>query len=130
MPALQEKYREKGVVWLSVCSSAPGTQGYHEAAEWNTLNEQKGGKANAILIDADGTVGRAYGAKTTPHMYVINPDGVLIYQGAIDDNPRAKPDEIKNAHNYVTAVLDAAMAGKEAPVSQTKPYGCGVKYKN
>ncbi len=130
MQALQTEYTGKGVVWLSICSSAEGKQGFYTAAEWAAVNEEKGGKATAILLDPAGTVGRQYGAKTTPHMYVINPEGTLIYQGAIDDKPSTDSADISAARNYVKAALDAAMAGQPVATPQTKPYGCSVKYAN
>lgn len=129
MQALQTEYTGKDVVWLSICSSAEGKQGYYTAEEWQKVNEKKGGKATAILLDGEGTVGKLYGAKTTPHMYVINPEGTLIYQGAIDNNPSADAKDIPGAKNYIKAALDEAMAGKPVTTGQTKPYGCGVKYK-
>jgi hypothetical protein len=128
MQALQTESIAKGVVWLSICSSAEGKQGFNTAEEWQKLNAEKGGKASAVLIDAAGTVGRPYGAKTTPHMYVINPDGILIYQGAIDNKPSTEAADIPGAKNYVKAALEEALAGKPVTTGQTKPYGCGVKY--
>ncbi len=122
MQELQAKYTDEGVVWLLIDSSAPGKQGDLSADEWNSKMEEQGIKATALLLDDDGTVGRAYGAKTTPHMYVINPDGKLIYQGAIDDQPTPDSASLEIAHNYVAQVLDANL------LEQTKPYGCSVKY--
>ena len=129
MPELQEEFTGKDVVWLSIVSSAPGKQGYYEAAAMNTQNEQSGGKQTAILLDPEGTVGKMYGARTTPHMYIINPEGTLIYKGGIDDQPRARESETKNANNYVRAALNEAMNGQEVTVSTSRPYGCSVKYK-
>lgn len=126
MQALQEKYTEAGVVWLSIVSSAPGAQGHDSAAGHNKTAEAKSSASVAILLDESGEVGMLYDAKTTPHMYVINPEGVLIYQGAIDDAPRGgKPGEV---NNYVSAALDSAMAGEDVVVTDTRPYGCSVKY--
>lgn len=130
MPALQEKYTDEGVVWLSVVSSAPGKQGYYPAAEMNAENKKRGGKQTAILLDPKGDVGRAYGAQTTPHMYIVSPEGTLLYKGGIDDQPRASLEKTKDAHNYVSAALDAAMAGKPVAVTTARPYGCSVKYAN
>ena len=127
---LQAEATDQGVVWLAICSSAPGKQGYHPAAEWPALNEEKGFKGTALLLDADGTVGRLYGAKTTPHMFVINPEGMLIYQGALDNQPTPRESDIAQAHNYVRSALAEARAGKPVTTSQTQPYGCGVKYGN
>ncbi len=128
MQGLQKESTGKGVVWLSVCSSAEGKQGFHTATEWQKVNQEKGFAGTAVLLDADGTVGRQYGAKTTPHMYVVNPEGTLIYQGAIDDKPSTDQDDIPGAKNYVRAALAEAMAGQAVSQGQTKPYGCGVKY--
>jgi hypothetical protein len=112
MQGLQADYTSKDVVWLSICSSAEGKQGYFTAQEWQKLNAEKGGKATAILLDAEGTVGKLYGAKTTPHMYVINAEGTLVYQGAIDDKPSTEADDIPGAKNYVKAALDEVLAGQ------------------
>ena len=128
MQKLQETYTEKDVVWLSIVSSAPGKQGHHPPKKMNAKNEKHGGQQTAILMDEDGTVGRAYGARTTPHMYVINPEGELIYKGGIDDKPTTDVEDVKGATNYVTQALDAAMNGEEVPQPSTPPYGCSVKY--
>ncbi len=127
MQALQQKYTKEGVVWLSIVSSAPGKQGHDSAEGHSQTAEEKGSVATAILIDESGKVGKSYGAKTTPHLYVIDPNGKLIYQGAIDDAPRGDPAE---AENYVARALDAAMAGEPVPIGTTRPYGCSVKYGN
>lgn len=129
MQSLQKAYTDKGVVWLSVCSSAPGKQGHYSPAEWTEILQKQKASSTALLLDPEGTVGRLYSAKTTPHMYVINPKGLLIYQGAIDDKATTDPEDIKDSKNYVKAVLDAALAGQAVPVSSTTPYGCSVKYK-
>jgi alkyl hydroperoxide reductase subunit AhpC len=129
MPALQKELTGKDVVWLSVCSSAENKQGYETPEGWKKLNEEKKGAASAILLDTEGTVGKAYGAKTTPHMYVVNPEGTLIYQGAIDDKPSTDQEDIPGAKNYVKAAIEEDMAGKPVTTASTKPYGCGVKYK-
>lgn len=128
MQKLQETYTGKGVVWLSICSSAPGKQGNMSAEEWNQATAEKNAKPTAVLLDEDGTAGHAYGAKTTPHMFVINPAGELIYQGAIDDTPSADKADAATAHNYVTAALEEAMAGQAVTTAFTKSYGCSVKY--
>ena len=129
MQATQKKAVEKGVVWLSVCSSADGKQGHMAAADWNEEIADRKLASTAVLIDESGTVGRSYGAKTTPHMYIINPDGVLVYKGAIDDKPSTNKDDIPGARNYVLAALDESMAGKPVSTASTTPYGCSVKYK-
>jgi peroxiredoxin len=128
MQELQEKYTEKGVEWLSICSSAPGMQGYFEGDELISEIKEHKPHADAYLVDASGDVGRMYGAKATPNMYVIDPKGILIYEGAIDDTPSVNPDDVKTATNYVSAALDLAMAGKDVKVKATQPYGCSVKY--
>jgi peroxiredoxin len=129
MQALQKEFTAKGVQWLSICSSAEGKQGHMKAVEWRKVAKEKGGAATAILLDDWGKVGTLYGAKTTPHMFIIDPKGILIYQGAIDDTPSADPADVKGAVNYVRSALDEALAGKPVSTSTTKPYGCGVKYK-
>ena len=128
MPELQNEFTEKDVVWLSIVSSAPGKQGYYEADAMNEQNEKFGGLQTAILLDPSGDVGRTYGAKTTPHMYIVDPEGTLIYKGGIDDKPRAREADTKSANNYVRAALKEAMDGKEVSVSTSRPYGCSVKY--
>jgi len=128
MQKLQKTYRGKEVVWLSICSSAPGKQGYYEGPELGRAIADNRFGGNAYLVDADGVVGRMYQAKTTPNMYVVNPDGMLVYAGAIDDNPSPKPDVIATSANYVAQALELAMAGKAVSVSATQPYGCSVKY--
>ncbi|HEX5130927.1 MAG TPA: thioredoxin family protein [Candidatus Krumholzibacteria bacterium] len=130
MQALQKKYVDAGVVWLTICSSAPGKQGYYEPADLQTMTAERKLASTAYLRDPDGTVGREYGARTTPHMFVIDPKGVLVYAGAIDDKPSTSLDDIQGAHNYVRASLDAAMAGKPVADKSTTAYGCGVKYSN
>lgn len=129
MPALQKEFTGKDVVWLSIVSSAPGKQGYYEAAEMNTENEKFGGLQTAILLDPEGDVGKMYGAVTTPHMYIINPEGNLVYKGGIDDQPRAKEAETMEANNFVRAALNQAMNGEAVTVETARPYGCSIKYK-
>lgn len=128
MQALQEEYTGKDVVWLSVVSSAPGKQGHYPPEEMNAQNAEHGGAQTAILMDESGEVGRTYGAKTTPHMYVISPEGTLLYKGGIDDKPTTDEADIEGAENYVTAALDAAMNGEAVPTETAPPYGCSVKY--
>jgi len=128
MQALQKKYTGKGVVWLQVNSSAPGKQGAYDAAHAAALSKEKGAASTAYLIDANGAVGRLYGAKTTPHMFVIDPRGTVVYAGAIDDTPSTDREDVPRAKNYVSAALDEAMAGKPVAVSSSQPYGCSVKY--
>jgi peroxiredoxin len=128
MQGLQEKYTGEGVVWLSVISSAAGKQGHATAAEARATAKDLGAKPTAILLDEGGTVGRLYGAKTTPHMFVIGTDGTLLYQGAIDDDPSFKQDGIASAKNYVSQALDETLAGKPVSEPTSTPYGCSVKY--
>jgi len=128
MPKLQKQYTSKGVVWLSVDSSAAGEEGSYPPQGLNKFMAGKGGSPTAVFADADGRVGHLYGAQTTPHMFVIDPKGTLIYQGAIDDTPSAGIEDLKTAKNYVSAALDAAMNNKPVAVSTTKSYGCSVKY--
>jgi len=128
MQALQKKYTEKGVVWLSICSSAPGKQGYvkgPEAKEW--MAEEKAAPTD-FLLDPKGKVGKAYGAKTTPHIFVIDPKGKVVYNGAIDDKPSTDREDIETARNYLALALDASLEGKKVEVAATQPYGCTVKY--
>lgn len=128
MQALQKKYVEKGVSWLTVISSAKGKQGHQTPAEAITDMKLVGSKATALLLDEDGSMGKLFGAKTTPHMFVISPDGQLKYAGAIDSNDSSDPATIASATNYVATALDAAMAGKPVPTKSSKAYGCSVKY--
>lgn len=128
MQALQKEMTQKGVVWLSINSSAAGKQGHLTAEQARAFQKEENNAASAVLLDPDGAVGRLYGAKTTPHLFVINPTGVLIYAGAIDDKASADPDDVKTANNYVRQALSEAMVGKPVSVAQTKSYGCSVKY--
>lgn len=128
MQGLQDKYTQKGVVWLTINSSAPDKQGHLTPSEANELVKERGIKSTAVLFDPDGSVGKAYGARTTPHMFVISPDQKLIYAGAIDDNSSSRPSTIAGAKNYVAAALDAGMSGNQVAVSASEPYGCSVKY--
>jgi hypothetical protein len=129
MQKLQRNYTEKGAVWLRICSSASCNQGYYAADKINEKCKKEKSLQTAYLIDASGSVGKLYGAKTTPHMYVIGPKGSLIYAGAIDDKPSTKTEDVEGAENYVAAALDAAMAGKPVKTTTSVPYGCSVKYK-
>ena len=128
MQMLQKKYTDKDVVWLAICSSAEGKQGNYSMDEIKTRSEAHKANFTAYLVDAGGEVGKAYGAKTTPHMYVINPEGVLEYAGGIDDIASADKEDIAKATNYVSKALDELMNGKEVEVKTSKPYGCSVKY--
>jgi hypothetical protein len=128
MQALQKEYTAKGVVWLSVISSAKGKQGYGTPAQAEKDRKAHGSLATAVVLDPEGTLGRLYGAQTTPHMFVIDASGKLAYQGAIDDKPSTDPASLKGARSYVREALDAELAGRAPAVTQTKSYGCGVKY--
>jgi peroxiredoxin len=128
MQGLQKEYTGKGVTWFSVCSSAEGKQGYFTPEEWNKEMTERKVASTAVLLDGDGTVGKRYGAKTTPQMFIVNPDGNLIYQGAIDSKPSTDKDDIRSAKNYVKSALEEAMAGKSVSHPNTESYGCGVKY--
>lgn len=128
MQSTQEKAKEMGAVWLSVVSSAPGNQGYMEPAQINSYRKEMNVKSTATLIDADGKVGHIYEAKSTPQIAIIDPKGVLIYNGAIDNQPTPDPASVKGAKNYALAALKEAMAGKPVTVASTRPYGCSVKY--
>ncbi len=128
MQMLQKQYTAKDVVWLSINSSAPGKQGNFTSEEVMKRAGVHETSFSAYLMDQDGDVGKKYGAKTTPHMFVIDPKGKLIYMGGIDDIKSTNMDDIAKATNYVAAALDAALAGKAVAVSSSKPYGCGVKY--
>ena len=128
MQALQEKYTDEGVVWLSIVSSAPGKQGYYPPEEMIEQKKRHNGNMTAILMDPDGEIGKTYGATVTPHMYVINPDGELVYRGGIDDKPTTDEADIEGATNYVDRALTAVMNGEEVSPKQAKPYGCTIKY--
>jgi peroxiredoxin len=128
MQALQKEYTAKDVVWLSINSSAPGKEGYYPAEKANELTQEKDASPTAVLLDEDGKVGKLYGAKTTPHMFVISQQGLLIYQGAIDNKPSPDAADIPTSTNYVKAALEEAIAGKAVSEPSTKSYGCSVKY--
>jgi peroxiredoxin len=128
MQKLQKEWTAKGVVWLTVISSAEGEQGYVTAAEQNAHLQKVKAVPTAALLDAKGEVGRLYGARTTPHMFIIDKSGTLIYNGAIDDRPTTDADDIAGATNYVADALQQAAGGKPIATTTTQPYGCNVKY--
>jgi len=130
MQRLQKEWTAKGVIWLTVASSAPGKQGYVTAAEENAYLKQVNAAPTAVLLDPTGALGHLYDAKTTPHIFIINPQGTLIYNGAIDDRPTTDVSDINGAKNYVTAALNEATSGKPVSVATSRPYGCSVKYPN
>lgn len=128
MQRLQAEARSQGVVWLTVISSAPGEQGFVSGAEANAETLSRGASPSAVILDPDGTIGHAYGAKTTPNMFVIDPSGTLVYMGAIDDQPRNAGADPAHAQNYVRAALQAVAEGTPVAQPVTQPYGCSVKY--
>lgn len=128
MQALQKRWTAKGVVWLTILSSAKGEQGYMTASEENAWIARIRADPTAAILDPSGTIGHAYEAKTTPHMYVIDPTGKLIYDGAIDDHPTTDVADVPKSKNYVSAALTQALAGRPVSVNHTRPYGCSVKY--
>jgi hypothetical protein len=128
MERLQKEWTRKGVIWLTVISSAPGTQGYVTADQENDYLRRMKAAPTAALLDPTGDLGHLYGAKTTPQMFIINPDGVLIYDGAIDDKPTPDEADIATSRNYVSLALTEAMSGKPVDTPTSRPYGCSVKY--
>ena len=128
MQRLQREWTQRGVVWLTVVSSAPGKQGYVTADEENAQLTQVKASPTAVLLDPNGDLGHLYDAKTTPHMFVISPQGVLLYNGAIDDHPTTDAADIQGARNYLSQALEEAMSGKAVRDAATRPYGCSVKY--
>jgi alkyl hydroperoxide reductase subunit AhpC len=130
MERLQKEWTARGVIWLTVISSAPGKQGYVTAADENSYVKDMNAAPTAVLMDPTGALGHLYDAKTTPQMFIIDPKGTLIYDGAIDDRPTTDASDISGAKNYVEAALGEATAGKPVTVAWTRPYGCSVKYPN
>ena len=128
MQSLQKEYGGKEVVWLAVNSTKPSHQDYLKPAALQGWMKEKDGTPRATLMDEDGKVGRAYDARTTPHMYIVNPEGKIAYVGAIDDKRSANPADVKTAKNYVRVALNEALAGKPVSTASTTPYGCTVKY--
>lgn len=128
MQGLQKDAAAKGVVWLSIISSAPGKQGHLNGARANELTQSRGAAPAHVLLDESGAVGRLYEAKATPHMYLVGRDGMLIYAGGIDSNASADPADIAGATPYLRLALDEALAGKAVSQPVTRPYGCSVKY--
>jgi AhpC/TSA family len=128
MQKLQATYTGKGVVWYSINSSAPGKEGFFAPDVIDTMFKERKVASTAYLIDSDGAVGHLYGAKTTPHMFVIDTMGKLVYAGGIDDKPSTDLEDIAGARNYVQAALDETLAGKPVTTSSTASYGCSVKY--
>ena len=130
MQALQQKYAGTGVVWLTIASSAPGEQGYVTPAEAKTDLARWRATPTDFLLDPDGVAGHLYDARATPHMVVIDRAGRVAYMGAIDDTPSTRLADVKTAHNYVTAALDAIAAGQPVAIASTRAYGCSIKYRD
>jgi peroxiredoxin len=128
MQALQAAATGSGAVWLTVVSSRPGEQGHVKATEADRLTATRRARPTAVLLDPKGQLGRLYDARTTPHMFVIDGAGMLVYMGAIDDRPTASQSSVKGARNYVREALDAVAAGRPVALPSTRPYGCSVKY--
>jgi glutathione peroxidase-family protein len=128
MQNLQEKYTKDGIIWLAVCSSAKNKQGNFSNDEINSRSKKLKAKYLAYLIDENGNVGKMYGAKTTPHMYIIDKKGKLVYAGGIDDKPTTDIDDIETAKNYVSSALDELLDSKNVSTQSSTPYGCSVKY--
>ena len=129
MQAQQKAATGKGVAWLSVISSAPGYEGHVSAAEANQLTARRGASPTAVILDPEGKIGRLYEAKTTPHMYIIDQDGKLVYMGGIDSIPSANAADVPKATQYVRQALSEVLAGKPVSQAVTRPYGCSVKYR-
>jgi peroxiredoxin len=128
MQKMQAAVRDAGGVWITVISSAPGRQGHVSAQGADDLSRSRGAAPAHVVLDESGEIGRAFGAKTTPHMFVIDPEGVVRYAGAIDDQPSADPKSLDGATNYVLAAFESVVAGEPVETAQTKPYGCSIKY--
>jgi len=128
MQSLQRDATAQGVVWLTVISSSEGTQGYVTPPQADELTTSRKAAPTAVLLDTKGTAGKLYGATNTPHMYVVDKGGVLVYAGAIDDRPTSRRADVQGANNYVKAALDAVAAGQPVKTPVTRAYGCTVKY--
>lgn len=127
MQTLQKDMTKDGIVWLSVISSPPGEQGYADGPQAKDLTKTRDAAPSNVLLDPKGTMGRAYHAQTTPHMYIINPQGTLVYAGAIDDKPSASPSSLNGAKSYVRQAMTELKAGKPVSEAATKSYGCAIK---
>lgn len=126
---LQKQMNDKGVIWLSICSSAPGAQGHVTGEEGAKVMMESKGSPHAVLLDPTGEVGKKYGAKTTPHMFLISPEGTTLYNGAIDNNSRGNLPS-REVVNYLVKAYEEASSGKDVSEPKTRPYGCSVKYAN
>jgi len=130
MQKLQQEFTGKGVVWLTIDSNAPGMEGNLSAEAAEKISNSWKTHQTALLLDPDGKVGKAYGAKNTPHMFVVSPEGKIVYEGAIDSKASPNPADIPSSTNYVKVALDESLSGKPVSNPNTKPYGCSVKYKS
>jgi AhpC/TSA family len=128
IPQLQKDYTAKGIVWLQVISSAEGKQGYVDGAGAIKANKDRGAAPTNTILDPQGAIGKLYAAQTSPHIFIINPEGTLVYKGGIDSIKSNKPEDIPKATNYVREALDALADGKKVPNPSTAPYGCSIKY--
>ena len=128
MQAQQREATSKGVIWLTVASSAPGEEGFVNASQANELTKSRNAAPTAVLLVPQSKIARAYGATVTPHMYIINPSGILVYKGGIDSIPSAEIADIPKAKQYVRLALDEVLAGKQVAEASTRPYGCSLKY--
>lgn len=128
IPALQKDATAKGVVWLQVISSAPGKQGNVDGATAISLNKKRGAAPTNTILDPEGTIGKLYNAQTSPHLFIINPEGTLVYKGGIDSIKTANEADIPKATPYVKEALEALAAGQKVPHPSTAPYGCSIKY--
>lgn len=130
MPATQQDAVNRGVVWLSINSTEKASGDYLEPGKIVAWQQERKARPSAVLMDEDGVAGRAYGARTTPHMYIVNPQGQLVYAGGIDSIPSSNPDDIRKAVNYVKRALSEALAGTPISAATTRAYGCSIKYKS
>lgn len=130
MPATQKAATAKGVVWLAINSTERAASDYLQPAALDGWMKAQSAAPTAVLMDEDGTIGQAYGARTTPHIFIIDPKGTLVYAGGIDSIPSARPDDIKSATNYVTQALGEAFGSRPISSASTRPYGCSIKYKS
>jgi peroxiredoxin len=130
MQKLQDEFTGKGIVWLTIDSNAPGTEGSITAEQAKKIMDSWKTKQTALVLDPESKIAKLYGAKNTPNMVIINPEGKIVYEGAIDSKATPNPADIPSSTNYVKAALDESLAGKPVSNSQTKPYGCSVKYKS
>jgi peroxiredoxin len=128
IPALQKEFTAKGITWLQVVSSAPGKQGYVDGAAAIKVNKDRNAVPTNTILDPEGTLAKLYGAQTSPHFFIINDKGVLVYKGGVDNVASNKPEDIAGATNYVRESLSAIAAGKKVPNPSTKPYGCSIKF--